>query len=283
MSDLASVIECGPCGGDECRVIKGLVEMTLESRGLRPLVVSLAGETAHRDDRRVILSSDSTQLAKEFEAVHPRHAQVAQYKIRPARGHYVQRFESVGNCCRGRDEPAGGFREYDDAAVDRVRSVKQAQAHGLTLREIRDLVSHQSDAWRTRCRHVRDLKTAASKPTPLFSDSEIGEFRSRWSSVQTGFVDELRRSVEDVDKLVASVMQRLAERFANERSGLETQWDQGNNVSTEELQVALQRCRSFFDRLLTLEGQPAPTERWTADVVHPLDCAATIHCACMAG
>ena len=52
---------------------------------------------------------------------------------------------------------AGGYREYDGAAVDRVRFIKQAQAHGLTLREIRDLVSHQSDAGRARCRHVRDL------------------------------------------------------------------------------------------------------------------------------
>lgn len=51
----------------------------------------------------------------------------------------------------------GGFREYDSTAVDRVRFIKQAQAHGLTLREIRDLVSHQSDAGRTRCRHVRGL------------------------------------------------------------------------------------------------------------------------------
>jgi hypothetical protein len=95
-------------------------------------------------------------------------------------------------------------------------------------------------------------KTAAPKPAPLFSDSEMGEFRSRWSNIQTGFVDEPRRTVEDADKLVASVMQRLAEGFANERSGLEKQWDQGDNVSTEDLRVALQRYRSFFDRLLKL-------------------------------
>ena len=95
-------------------------------------------------------------------------------------------------------------------------------------------------------------KTTVSKPTPLFSESEVGEFRSRWSHIQTGFVDEPRRTVEDADKLVASVMKRLAEGFANERSGLERQWDQGDNVSTEDLRVALQRYRSFFDRLLKL-------------------------------
>jgi hypothetical protein len=97
-----------------------------------------------------------------------------------------------------------------------------------------------------------DRVAAVSEPLPLFSESEMGDFRSQWSSLQTGFVDEPRRAVEEADKLVASVMQRLAEGFANERSGLEKQWDRGDNVSTEDLRLTLQRYRSFFDRLLTL-------------------------------
>jgi|SRR5271166_1107011 len=99
---------------------------------------------------------------------------------------------------------------------------------------------------------ILDRLPVISEPMPLFSELEMGDFRSQWSKVQTGFVDEPRRTVEDADKLVASVMQRLAEGFANERSGLEKQWDRGDNVSTEDLRVALQRYRSFFDRLLTL-------------------------------
>ena len=97
-----------------------------------------------------------------------------------------------------------------------------------------------------------DKAAAVSEPMPLFSESEMGDFRSQWGHIQTGFVDEPRRTVEDADKLVAAVMQRLAEGFANERSGLEKQWDRGDNVSTEDLRVALQRYRSFFDRLLKL-------------------------------
>ena len=92
----------------------------------------------------------------------------------------------------------------------------------------------------------QDLNT----PTPLFSQSEVGDLRGRWSNVQASFVDEPRRAVEEGDKLVAAAMQRLAEGFANERSKLEKQWDGGENVSTEDLRVALQRYRSFFDRLL---------------------------------
>ncbi len=86
--------------------------------------------------------------------------------------------------------------------------------------------------------------------TPLFSESDVNDLRGRWSNVQAGFVDEPRHAVEEADKLVAAVMKRLAEGFANERSTLEKQWDRGDNVSTEDLRVALQRYRSFFDRLL---------------------------------
>ena len=92
--------------------------------------------------------------------------------------------------------------------------------------------------------------TAEAAPSPLFTDSDVNDLRGRWSNVQTGFVDEPRRAVEEADKLVATVMQRLAEGFANERSNLEKAWDRGDNVSTEDLRVALRRYRSFFDRLL---------------------------------
>lgn len=65
-------------------------------------------------------------------------------------------YEKRGVLPRSR-RSSGGFRQYDATSVDRIRFIKQAQSHGLTLSEIRDLVSHQSDAGRARCRHVRDL------------------------------------------------------------------------------------------------------------------------------
>jgi hypothetical protein len=86
---------------------------------------------------------------------------------------------------------------------------------------------------------------------PLLPQQEGADLRERWSAIQAGFVDEPRRAVEDADGLVAQAMKRLAEMFADERSKLEHQWDRGDEVSTEELRVALQRYRSFFDRLLS--------------------------------
>jgi hypothetical protein len=85
---------------------------------------------------------------------------------------------------------------------------------------------------------------------PLFSAGEAEDFRQQWNRIQGAFVDEPRQAVEDADRLIAQTMKRLAEVFADERQKLEHQWDQGDNVSTEELRVALRRYRSFFSRLL---------------------------------
>jgi hypothetical protein len=92
----------------------------------------------------------------------------------------------------------------------------------------------------------------AAETTPLFAADETEHLRSDWSAIQTAFVDEPRKCVEKADQLVARVVQRLAESFSQERSRLEGQWSKGEDVSTEDLRVALQRYRSFFDRLLSV-------------------------------
>jgi hypothetical protein len=86
---------------------------------------------------------------------------------------------------------------------------------------------------------------------PLLPDDETDSFTSRWREIQIAFVDEPRDSVSKADALVAELMQRLAASFSDERQRLEGQWDRGDDVSTEDLRVALTRYRSFFDRLLS--------------------------------
>ena len=93
--------------------------------------------------------------------------------------------------------------------------------------------------------------TETEERQPLFAGDEAEGFRGRWTEIQTGFVDEPRRAVEDADALVAEVMQRLAETFSTERATLEKEWDGDGEPSTEDLRVGLQRYRSFFDRLLS--------------------------------
>jgi hypothetical protein len=87
---------------------------------------------------------------------------------------------------------------------------------------------------------------------PLFEQNDAQDFRSRWEKVQIGFVDEPRKAVEQADELLASTIKRVAEVFATERHKLEGEWDKTDNVSTEDLRIALRRYRSFFDRLLAV-------------------------------
>jgi len=96
------------------------------------------------------------------------------------------------------------------------------------------------------------LTTSPASAAPLFGDDVANEFRSKWDAVQSGFVDEPRTSVQKADELVASAIKRLAERFAEERNRLEQQWDRDGEVDTEDLRVALQTYRSFFQRLLSI-------------------------------
>ena len=95
-------------------------------------------------------------------------------------------------------------------------------------------------------------RTVDDPPAPLFVSEDAGGYRTRWSAIQTGFVDEPRKAVEEADALVAEVMKRLAEIFADERHQLESQWERAEQISTEDLRLAMRRYRSFFERLLSV-------------------------------
>jgi hypothetical protein len=96
-----------------------------------------------------------------------------------------------------------------------------------------------------------ETATADEAREPLLDTGQASSFTERWREIQVDFVDRPRESVEQADSLVAELMQRLASSFADERGRLEQQWEGGDDVSTEDLRVALTRYRSFFDRLLS--------------------------------
>ena len=140
-------------------------------------------------------------------------------------------------------------KEYRDEDPEEGREISTAEIStaDLASRPTPEAPSH----------HERDgepddhtVEGDQDETTSLLPDEEGTGFRNRWEEIQTSFVDEPRKSVQAADQLVAEVMQRLAESFARERSDLEQQWDRGEDVSTEDLRVALQRYRSFFQRLL---------------------------------
>jgi len=117
---------------------------------------------------------------------------------------------------------------------DRTNPPSEDSSYGNTERSelhTADLVQQADRA--TAATH--EPETSEDAATPLLGDTD--EYRRRWEAVQTGFVDEPRRAVENADALVAEVIQELARSFAQERNGLEAQWSEGDQVSTEDLRV----------------------------------------------
>lgn len=103
-----------------------------------------------------------------------------------------------------------------------------------------EAVAHQDTA----------VSTNGVSSTALLNHEESELFRAHWNEVQAKFVDEPRSAVQQADALVSEVIEKITQMFANEHTALEDQWNQGNDVSTEDLRMALQHYRSFFNRLV---------------------------------
>jgi hypothetical protein len=85
----------------------------------------------------------------------------------------------------------------------------------------------------------------------LLGSADEDRFRQRWGDAQARFVDDPQEAVRSADGLVAELMQSLAQGFSEHKGRLEAQWQRGGDPDTEELRQALQRYRSFFNRLLS--------------------------------
>jgi hypothetical protein len=94
--------------------------------------------------------------------------------------------------------------------------------------------------------------TAEAEAAQLLDPQDRDAMTQRWRDIQANFVDQPRQAMQDADALVAGLMQQLAQMFSQERAQLEGQWSRGDEVSTEDLRVSLQRYRAFFERLLSV-------------------------------
>lgn len=157
-----------------------------------------------------------------------------------------------------RNEQSLSTREFaspDDPSPRETTISTNEGADGLnseqTQAEARDRPARSDIGESDLAPSVTEDDADSSTEQPLLTADTGASFQRRWEEIQTRFVDEPRGAVQDADALVANVMQQLAEGFAQERERLEAHWDRGEDISTEDLRVALQRYRSFFRRLLT--------------------------------
>jgi hypothetical protein len=142
-------------------------------------------------------------------------------------------------------------REFETRTTDAELTTEQLANAGKANERVGERRAFDDD---DQVSEAEQVQRGGEEPRAqrLFADDETVDLRRSWDEIQVAFVDEPRRSVEQADHLVAATMKRLAEIFAQERQGLESQWDRGDDVSTEDLRVALQRYRAFFTRLLAV-------------------------------
>ena len=152
---------------------------------------------------------------------------------------------STADMAKGAEEQAGERRMTEDGTAFAATDSRAAATMPQGKTNGNGANGHREGA-------TSSAATEEAKSTPLLSQSDSERMRSRWGEIQTQFVDEPRRCVEQADSLVAELMKQLAEMFAGERSKLDHEWDRGGEVSTEDLRQALRRYRSFFERLLSV-------------------------------
>jgi hypothetical protein len=97
---------------------------------------------------------------------------------------------------------------------------------------------------------IRPVHTES--PRTLFSRQQAEDLQSRWSTIQTSFIDEPRRAVKEADALVAVAIRQISDSFSDQRKQLEGRWSQDDKASTEDLRTTLQQYRSFFSHLISM-------------------------------
>jgi hypothetical protein len=98
--------------------------------------------------------------------------------------------------------------------------------------------------------HHTGTQAGEQRSTAMMDSQEMDSYRRRWQEIQASFVDEPRQAVQQADRLVDDVIQHFTRFFSQERARLEQQWSRGDELSTEDLRVALQQYRTFFQGLL---------------------------------
>jgi hypothetical protein len=142
------------------------------------------------------------------------------------------------------------------------RELSGVYVNPATEAEVIDTEAEVTQEWESRSQGTAprsgEQTPGAELGTPHLPEQTSSHMNERWQQIQAQFVDDPRKAVGEAHSLVGELVQRIVDGFAKERDGLEHQWSEGDNVSTEDLRLCLQNYRSFFSRLLPSANMSTP-------------------------
>ncbi|MGR4880200.1 hypothetical protein ACIPUC_12285 [Streptomyces sp. LARHCF249] len=137
-----------------------------------------------------------------------------------------------------------------EATTDDIREDEAPEEDRDEMRQEADVTDAEEGAYGESPAAEGTASVPQEETEALLPEQEAAEYQKTWGEIQGRFVDDPQGAVRDADGLVAEVMQTLAGTFSEHKRELESQWQSGEQVATEDLRLALQRYRSFFSRLL---------------------------------
>jgi DNA-binding transcriptional MerR regulator len=97
-----------------------------------------------------------------------------------------------------------GNRRYPVEAIERIRFVKQAQANGLTLAEIRELIALKNRGGARRCRQVQQL--LAAKIAQLDDQrAQLDDFRRTLQNLSDQCAESLSTAADPECPVIAKI------------------------------------------------------------------------------
>ena len=153
---------------------------------------------------------------------------------------------------QGANSPVLNPDLFDDKSPEDVAFIQETpmSATAAAVDPMDETIVHETPVEETET-HEAPVSADTGSPAPLLSREEAEHLRTRWNDIQGKFVDEPRSAVQQADELVSEVIGQITQIFAKEHNSLEGQWKQDVGFSTEDLRIALQHYRSFFNRLLS--------------------------------
>jgi len=163
---------------------------------------------------------------------------------------------SAENEAVGRDDPAvdqydtpagAGFSRADEAQDVEFEAVDAdvEQEDGPGMRDSGDV---------DRAPEPDPVQRLAPVDPGAALDPGSGRYEDRWASIQAGFIDDPRRTVESASALVSEIWDETARTINDEREGVDGRW-QSADSSTDDLRMAMQDYRALYARY----------ERFTSD------------------